>query len=113
MALRTLWNTLRSSERGSPIFSRSASPALQTISQGLQEQRRIIDHLKRYEDVTYTFVARRFASLRQDLAAIFHVPAEQVLIDRRVQERRKAQRPVAIDRRKGTERRVSQQGGVA
>ena len=114
MALRTFWNVLRSRERRSAIFSGSASPALQTISQGLQEQRRIIDHLKRYEDVTYTFVARRFASLRQELAAIFHVPGEQALIDRRIQERRKAQQPVALlDRRKGTERRVSQQGGVA
>lgn len=113
MTLRTFWNVLRSRERRSAIFSGSASPALQTISQGLQEQRRIIDHLKRYEDVTYTFVARRFALLQQELAAIFQAPAEQVLIDRRVQDRRKAQRPVAIDRRKGTERRVSQQGGMA
>ena len=113
MTLRTVWNALRSPERRSAIFSRSGSPALQTIYQGFQEQRRIIDHLKRYEDVTYDVVVRRFASLRQDLAAIFQAPAEQVLSDHRVQERRKAQRPVAIDRRKGTDRRVSQQGDAA
>lgn len=113
MTLRTFWNALRSPERRSAIFSRSGSPALQTVYQGLKEQRRIIDHLKRYEDVTYSFVARRFASLQQDLAAVFQAPAEQGLIDRRVQERRKAQRPVAIDRRKGTDRRVSQQGDAA
>jgi len=113
MTLRTVWNALRSPERRSAIFSRSGSPALQTIYQGLKEQRQIIDHLKRYEDVTYTFVTHRFAVLQQELAAIFQAPAEQVLIDRRVQERRKAQRPVAIDRRKGTDRRVSQQGDPA
>jgi len=110
MTLRTLWNVLRSRERRSAIFSGSASPVLQTIYQGFQEQRRTIDHLKRYEDVTYDVVVRRFASLRQDLAAIFHVSGEQALIDRRVQERRKAQQLVALDRRKGIDRRVSRQG---
>ncbi len=95
------------------MFSGSASPVLQTIYQGFQEQRRTIDHLKRYEDVTYDVVVRRFASLRQDLAAIFHVSGEQALIDRRVQERRKVQQPVALDRRKWIDRRVSQQGDPA
>ncbi len=113
MTLRTVWNALRSPERRSAIFSRSGSPALQTIYQGLKEQRRIIDHLKRYEDVTYTIITRRVTVLQQELAAIFQAPAEQVLIDHRVQERRKAQRHVAIDRRKGTDRRVWQQGDAA
>ncbi len=110
MTLRTFWNVLRSRERRSAIFSGSASPVLQTIYQGFQEKRRTIDHLKRYEDVTYDVVVRRFASLRQDLAAIFHVPGKQALIDRRIQERRKAQQPVALDRRKGIDRRISRQG---
>lgn len=82
-----------------------------TICQGLEEQRRIIDHLKRYEDVMYAFVIRRLASLRQELAAIFTGPGNEGLIDRRVRERRKAYRPVLMDRRRGTDRRVSQQGG--
>lgn len=108
MTLRTFWNALRSPERRSAIFSRSGSPTLQTVYQGLKEQRQIIDHLKRYEDVTYTFVTHRFALLQQELAAIFQAQEEQLLIDRRIQERRKAPRPVAIDRRKGPDRRVLQ-----
>lgn len=83
----------------------------ETIYQGLEEHRRIVEHLKRYEDVTYTFVAHRFASLQHELTAIFRAPGKHVLIDRRVQERRKAHRPVAMDRRAGTDRRVLQRGG--
>ena len=90
MALRSLW---------------------ETISQGLEEQRRIVGHLKHYEDMTYTFVVRRFVSLQQELAAIFHAPQKQVLIDRRVQERRKTHRPILMDRRTGADRRVLQRSG--
>jgi hypothetical protein len=107
MALKTLWNALWSAERRSAVSSASASPALQTILEGLQEQRRIIDHLKRYEDVTYACVVRRFAFLQQELATIFRGPATQGLADRRVQERRKTHRPVAWDRRRGVDRRMS------
>lgn len=113
MTLRTFWSALRSPEKRAAIFSPSGSPALQTVYQGLKEQRRIIDHLKRYEDMMYTIITRRFTVLQQEVAAIFQAPAQQVLIDRRVQERRKAQRPVAIDRRKGADRRASQQGDAA
>ena len=107
MALRTLWNALRCPERRAAIFSGSASPALQAIYEGLEEQRRIIGHLKRYEDATYTFVVRRFASLRQEVAVVFQAPRKQALPDRRVQERRKVRRSVAVDRRNGIDRRMS------
>jgi hypothetical protein len=96
MPLRTLRNVLRSLERRAVLFSRSASPAVQTIYEGLDERRRIIGHLKRYEDVTYTFVARRFASLRQEMAVILHAPGNRVLPDRRVQERRKVRRSARV-----------------
>lgn len=107
MPLRTLRNVLQSLERRAVLFSRSASPAVQTIYEGLEEQRRIIGHLKRYEDVTYTFVARRCLSFQQEMAAIFQAPGKPVLPDRRVQERRKVRRSVAVDRRNGIDRRMS------
>ena len=110
MGLRTLWNALRCPETRAALFSGSAAPALQTIYAGLAEQRRIIDHLKRYEDVTYAFVARRVASLRQEMAVIFHAPGNPAP-DRRVQERRTVRRSVAVDRRNGIDRRMPQSGG--
>lgn len=110
MPLRTLRNILRSLERGATLFSRSVSPAVQTIHEGLEEQRRIVSHLKRYEDVTYTFVARRCRSLQQELAVTFQVPRKPVLPDRRVQERRKVRRSVAVDRRTGIDRRMPHSG---
>ena len=77
------------------------------IYQGLEEQRQIIDRLKRYEDVIYGIVARRLAVLREELAAIFRSPPEEpVIIDGRVRDRRRVQLPVSIDRRRGTGRRV-------
>lgn len=81
VALRTIWSA---------------------IYQTLEEQRQIIDRLKRYEDITYSLVSGRFASLQQELAGIFRAaPGEPVIIDRRVQERRKVQRRGTTDRRKG------------
>lgn len=79
----------------------------ETIYQGLEEQRRIVEHLKRYEDVTYTFVVRRFTSLQQDLTAIFRAPGKEALIDRRVQKRRQVQLSVARERRRRADRRRS------
>ncbi len=77
------------------------------IYQGLEEQRQIIDRLKRYEDVIYRIVVRRLAVLREELAALFRSPpAEPVIIDCRVRDRRRVQLPLAIDRRRGTDRRV-------
>ena len=77
------------------------------IYQSLKEQRQIIDRLKRYEDVIYGIVARRLAVLRDELAAISRsLPGEPVIIDGRVRERRRVQLPVAIDRRRGTDRRM-------
>ncbi len=76
------------------------------IYQGLEEQRQIIDRLKRYEDVIYGIVVRRLAVLREELVAIFwSLLGEPVIIDGRVRERQRAQLPVAIDRRRGTDRR--------
>ncbi len=113
MPLRRLWNAIRSPEPGSTMSSGPPSPR-ETIRQSLHEQRQIIDHLKRYEDMTYRFIARRFGFLQQELTALFQPPsAEQVVIDRRVHDRRKMDRPVATDRRKGTDRRVSQYAGSA
>ncbi len=77
------------------------------IYQGLEEQRQIIDRLKRYEDVIYGIVVRRLAVLREELAAIFwSLLGEPVIIDGRVRDRRRVQLPGAIDRRRGTGRRV-------
>ncbi len=76
MVLRTLWNVLRSPERRSTIFSQSSSPVLRTIYQSFEEQRQIIDRLRRYEDITYGRVARHFAFLRHELAAIFRATPE-------------------------------------
>lgn len=77
------------------------------IYQGLEEQRQIIDRLKRYEDVIYGIVVRRLAVLREELVAIFwSFLGEPVIIDGRVRERWRVQLPVAIDRRRGTDRRV-------
>lgn len=77
------------------------------IYESLEENRQIIDRLKHYEDVIYGIVARRLAFLREELAAIFRsLPGEPVIIDGRVRERRRVQLPVAIDRRRGTDRRV-------
>lgn len=77
------------------------------IYQGLEEQRQIIDRLKRYEDVIYGIVVRRLAVLREELVAIFwSLLGEPVIIDGRVRERRRVQLPVAIDQRRGTGRRV-------
>lgn len=76
------------------------------IYQGLEEQRQIIDRLKRYKDVMYGIVVRRLAVLREELVAIFwSLLGEPVIIDGRVRERQRAQLPVAIDRRRGTDRR--------
>ncbi len=76
------------------------------IYQGLEEQRQIIDRLKRYEDIIYGIVVRRLAVLREELVAIFwSLLGEPVIIDGRVRERQRAQLPVAIDRRRGTDRR--------
>ena len=81
VALRTIWSA---------------------IYQTLEEQRQIIDRLKRYEDITYSLVSHRFASLQQELAGILRAaPEGPVIIDRRVQERRKVQRRGTTDRRKG------------
>lgn len=56
----------------------------------------------------YCVIARRFAGLQQEMAAIFRgVPEVQVITDRRVEERRQTQAPVAEDRRKRTDRRLS------
>lgn len=99
MAPRTLWNALRSPGTWLAIFSQSVSPVLQTIYQTLEEQRQIIDRLKRYEDSTYSLVARRVVSLQHELAGIFRAaPEEPVIMDSRVQERRKVQRPGTTDR---------------
>lgn len=77
------------------------------LFRGLEEQRQIIDRLKHYEDVIYGIVARRLAVLREELAAIFRsLPGEPVIIDGQVRERRRVQLPVAIDRRRGTDRSV-------
>lgn len=111
MPLRRLWNAIRSPEKGSAISSGPPSPR-ETIRQSLHEQREIIDQLKRYEDMTYRFVARRFDFLQQELAGLFEPPSdEHVLIDRRVHERRTVKRPVSIERRKGTDRRASHRAG--
>jgi hypothetical protein len=74
------------------------------IFQGLEEQRQIIDRLKHYEDVIYGIVARRLAVLREEL--VWSLLGEPVIIDGRVRERRRVQLPVAIDQRRGTDRRV-------
>ena len=62
------------------------------------------------EPITYCIVARPFADLQEGLAAIFQaVPEVEVIIDRRIRERRRAHRPVETDRRKGVDRRLSLQ----
>lgn len=56
----------------------------------------------------YCVITRRFAGIQQELAAIFRaVPEVQVITDRRLQERRRAQVPVTQDRRKLAARRLS------
>ncbi len=71
MAFRTLWNTRRFPEKGSAMSSCSASLALEKIYQGLEEQRRVVNRLKRYEDILYCAIARRLTVLQQELAALF------------------------------------------
>lgn len=58
------------------MLSSTVSSALQAIYQGLEEQRQIINTLKRYEDIIYSIVARRLSFLKQELAAIFGVLPE-------------------------------------
>ncbi len=78
------------------------------MSQSFEEHRRIVDKLKRYEDITYGCVTGRMTSLKQELASIFQpLPQQQVINDRRVRERRQVDRPVAFDQRRGTDRRAS------
>lgn len=56
----------------------------------------------------YCVITRRFAGIQQELTAIFRaVPEVQVITDRRLQERRRAQVPVTQDRRKLAARRLS------
>lgn len=59
------------------------------------------------KDIAYCIVAGRFADLQHEVAAILRtLPKVRVITDRRVRERRQAQRSVAIDRRKGSDRRL-------
>lgn len=75
------------------------------IEQTIKEQRQIIDHLKRYEDMIYSLIARRLAILNREIAAIFQLlPIQPAAIDIRIPERRRKHLPVAIVRRRGTDR---------
>lgn len=108
MGLKHLWGALRSREKRRATGSGSASPIVQAIYQNLEEHRRIVDRLKRYEDITYNSVTRRLALFKQEVAAIFQMtPRPEVIINRRFGERRQIVRPVVRDGRTGTDRRAS------
>lgn len=108
MGFKNLWDALCSRGKRRATCSQSTSPILQAIYQSLEEYRRIVDRLKRYEDITYNNVTRRLALLKQEAGAIFQLtPRPEVFINRRFRERRQIVHPVVRDRRTGTDRRRS------
>ncbi|MFQ5852696.1 MAG: hypothetical protein ACE5JU_19220 [Candidatus Binatia bacterium] len=57
---------------------------------------------------TYCIIARRFADLQAEVAAIFRPrPEVQVILDRRMRDRRRVRRPVETERRIGMDLRLS------